>query len=175
MSNGMRYGYRKTLGFLAGITAGFLVLMEICGLLNFVLLSILPQVKLWLNTLGAAYMLYLAIYILWSKPVEETQSETGLNTFKAGFIMQFVNLKGILYGVTVYSTFIVQPGRNPLVISLFAPLLAAIAFIAVSCWAIGGNVFRHFLARHYRIFNLAMAALLIYTAIASLVEAFLAG
>lgn len=172
MSNGMRYGYRKTLGFLAGITTGFLVLMELCGLLNFVLLNLLPQVKLWLNIFGAAYMVYLAIHILRSKPVEEGQSEDGLNTFKAGFIMQFVNLKGILYGVTVYSTFIVQPDRTPLQISLFAPLLAVIAFIATSCWALGGDVFRHFLARHYRIFNLAMAALLVYTAVASLIEAF---
>jgi len=175
MSNGMRYGYRKTLGFLLGIFTGFLVLMEICGLLNFVLINLLPQVKLWLNILGAAYMVYLAVHILRSKPMGEGQSDDSLNTFKAGFILQFVNLKGILYGVTVYSTFIVQPGITPLRISLFAPLLAAIAFIAISCWALGGDVFRHYLNRHYRLFNLVMAGLLIYTAIASLVEAFLAG
>jgi cysteine/O-acetylserine efflux protein len=170
MSNAMRYGYKRTLGFLAGIFTGFLILMELCGLLNFVLINLLPQVKLWLNILGAAYMVYLAIHILRSKPVEEGQGEDGLNTFKAGFILQFVNLKGILYGVTVYSTFIVQPGRTPLQICLFGPILAGIAFIATSCWALGGDVFRHYLNRHYRIFNLVMAALLIYTALVSLLD-----
>jgi cysteine/O-acetylserine efflux protein len=175
MTFGMRDGYKKTLGFLAGIFTGFLLLMEICGLLNFVLLNLLPQVKLWLNILGAAYMVYLAIYILRSKPDDENHNGNSLNTFNAGFILQFVNLKGILYGVTVYSTFIIQSYHTPLQISLFAPLLATIAFIATSCWAIGGDVFRRYLNKHYRIFNLVMAVLLIYTAIASLLEAFWSG
>jgi len=115
--------------------------------LNYVLLSLLPQVRFWLNIFGAVYMLYLAVHIILSKPAEDQAGDSKLNTFAAGFIMQFLNLKLILYGITIYSIFIIQVFQNPLVVSLFAPLLAVICFISVSCWAIGGNLFRSFLSK----------------------------
>ena len=169
MSNGLRYGYRRTLSFLAGITSGFLVVMLISGLLNVALVSLIPQVRFWLNLLGAAYMLYLAAHIVFSKPSNEDSEQNSLNTFRAGFALQFVNLKGILYGVTVFAIFITPAYQNPLIVSLFAPLLACIGFIAVSSWALGGNLFRNFLQKYERWFNLLMGALLVYTAIASLI------
>jgi cysteine/O-acetylserine efflux protein len=168
MSNGLRYGYRRTLGFLVGITSGFLVVMLISGLLNVALVSLVPQIRFWLNLFGAAYMVYLAAHIVFSKPSEEDPRQNELNTFGAGFVLQFVNLKGILYGVTVFALFITPVYQNPLTVSLFAPLLACIGFIAVSSWALGGNLFRSFLRKYERWFNLVMGALLVYTAIASL-------
>jgi len=134
-----------------------------------VLVGLLPSVKFWLTLLGAAYMLYLAAHILLSKPADvEEPGGIRLDTFKAGFGLQFVNLKGILYGVTVFATFIVQSYQNPLIVSLFAPLLSVVGFSAVSTWAIGGSLFRPLLTKYNRPFNAAMAGLLVYTAIASL-------
>ena len=170
MTNAMRSGYTGTLRFLAGIFAGFFVLMLVCGLLNVALVNLIPQVRFWLNILGAIYMLYLAIHTIASKPIEENTGKSGSNSFLAGFAMQFLNLKVILYGVTVFSVFITQSYQNPLIVSLFAPLLAGIGFLATSCWALGGSVFRSFWIQHYRVFNLTMGALLIYTAIASLMH-----
>jgi cysteine/O-acetylserine efflux protein len=166
MSNGLRHGYRGTLRFLAGVTSGFLVVMLIAGVLNVALVNTVPQIRVWLNWFGAAYMLYLAAHIALSKPHEDAPGSQGLNTFKAGFALQFVNLKGILYGVTVFSLFILPVYQNPWVVSLFAPLLAMVAFIAISSWALGGNVFQRFLRKYERWFNLAMAGLLVYTAVA---------
>jgi cysteine/O-acetylserine efflux protein len=170
MSNAMRYGYKRTIGFLLGVTVGFMIVMLLSGLLNVMLLGLLPQVRFWLNILGAVYMVYLAIHIVLSKPAEESPDKSDLNSFAAGFAMQFINLKGILYGVTVFSMFIVQTYQNPIIVSLFAPLLAFIGFIAVSSWALGGNIFRKLLHQYYRPFNFVMGALLIYTAIASLLH-----
>ncbi len=168
MSNGLRDGYRNTLRFLAGVTSGFLVVMLISGALNVALVNVIPQMRLWLTWFGAAYMLYLAVHIAFSKPHAETARSNALNTFKAGFALQFINLKGILYGITVFSFFITPVFQNPLIVGLFAPLLSGVAFLAVSSWALGGNVFRSFLGKYERVFNLAMAALLIYTAGASI-------
>ena len=171
MTNAARDGYRRTLGFLLGVTSGFFVLMLLCGWLNVVLVGLLPQVKFWLNLLGAGYMLYLAGYIAFSKPADaHAPAGNDLNTFRAGFALQFVNLKGILYGVTVFSTFIVQFTQDPLTVSLYAPLLALVAFLATSSWALGGNLFRSFLHKYNRPFNIAMALLLVYTAVASLLH-----
>ena len=168
MSNSLRHGYRRTLGFLAGMTTGFLIIMLISGLLNIILARLVPQIQFWLNLLGAGYMLYLAAHIIFAKPTEAGESRNELNTFNAGLVLQFLNLKVILYGVTVFALFITPVYQNPVIIGLFAPLLAGIGFISVSSWALGGNLFRSFLLKYERWFNLAMGALLVYTAIASL-------
>ena len=170
MSNAMHSGYRKTLKFLLGIFTGFILVMFLCGLLNFALLSLAPQVRTWLNILGAAYMVYLAIHIMLSKPDEGEQATDRMNTFRAGFVLQFLNLKSILYGITIFSNFIVPAYPNPLQAALFAPLLALIAFVAISAWALGGDIFRKTLNRYYRAANIVMGLLLIYTAIASLIH-----
>jgi cysteine/O-acetylserine efflux protein len=170
MTNGTRYGYRKSLGFLAGICAGFFVVMLACGLLNVILIGMLPHISVWLNILGAVYMVYLAVHILRSGAMEDGDEKAGLNSFRAGFALQFLNLKVILYGITIYSMFITPVYREPFQTSLFAPILAVVGFIATSCWALGGDFFREFLRKNYRVFNFAMAALLVYTAAAGLVS-----
>ncbi len=168
MSNGLRYGYRCTLGFLTGMTLGFLIVLLASGLLNVALAGLVPQVRFWLNLFGAAYMVYLAAHIALSKPQKDSVEPQSLNTFGAGFALQFVNLKGILYGVTVFAVFITPVYQDPVVVSLFALALAALGFTSISSWALGGNLFRRFLRRYERIFNVAMGALLIYTAAAGL-------
>jgi cysteine/O-acetylserine efflux protein len=166
MTNAMHYGYRNTLKFLAGETTGFLVVMLLSGALNVMLVNIVPQMRFWLNLFGAAYMIYLAIHIAFSRPQSDAPKTQGLNTFGAGFALQFLNLKVILYGVTVFSMFITPVYQNPLIVSLFAPVLALVGFVAISSWALGGNLFRSFLNKYERLFNITMAVLLIYTAVA---------
>jgi cysteine/O-acetylserine efflux protein len=168
MSNAMRQGYQRTIGFLAGIFTGFFVVMALSGLLNVALAALLPSLKVGLNLLGAMYMLYLAYHILRSKPVEDEPEKNELNSFKAGFTLQFLNIKVILYGITVFSLFIIADYQDPWSICLFSVLLAGVGFVATSCWALGGNLFRKTLRKNTQIFNVAMAALLIYTAVASL-------
>jgi len=168
MTNSMRYGYRRILRFLAGIITGFFIVMFLSGVLNVTLAAYLPALKIWLNILGAVYMLYLAIHILRSKPAEDDIEDNSHNSFKAGFSMQFLNIKVILYGITVFSLFIIDTYSDPIMIGLFSLLLAGIGFVSLSCWAFGGNLFRSLLKKNYRIFNFVMAGLLIYTAFASL-------
>ncbi len=106
MSNAMRYGYRRTLRFLAGVGTGFVVMLLIAGLLNVLIERVMPRVHIWLELLGAAYLVYLAAHLAFSKPRDGAPADPRLNTFGAGFALQFVNLKGILYGVTVFAMFI---------------------------------------------------------------------
>ena len=167
MSNGLHTGFKRTLKFLSGVFLGFFVVMLICGFVNFVLMSLLPSIRLWLNLLGAGYMLYLAFNVMTSKPHEEELNE-GLNTFKAGFSMQFINPKGILYGITVFSNFIIPNYQSPFLILIFSLFLATVGLIATSSWAAFGVIFRTFFSKYARIINIAMGLLLIYSAVASL-------
>ncbi len=168
MTNAMHDGLKRTIRFLFGIFAGFIVILLLSGLLNLVLADLLPEVHTWLNILGAIYMVFLAIHIMRSKPIADDTSTNKFNSFKAGFVMQFLNIKVIVYGITVFSLFIIERFHDPLSIGLFAIILAFIGFVATSTWALGGNLFRPFLKKYYRIFNIVMGILLIYTAIASL-------
>jgi cysteine/O-acetylserine efflux protein len=168
MTNAMHYGYVRTLKFLTGLVVGFFVVMLLSGLLNVLLTGWLPALEQWLKLLGALYMFYLAYHIARSRPLEIETGRDGDNTFKAGFSMQFLNIKVILYGITVYSLFIVHTYHSPLLIALFALLLALVGFVSTTCWGLGGDLFRKTLRKHYRLFNYVMAALLVYTAIAGL-------
>jgi cysteine/O-acetylserine efflux protein len=167
MSNGLHTGFKRTARFLGGIFVGFILIMLICGFVNFVLMSTLPALRPWLNLLGAGYMLYLAFHVMTSKPHEEELNES-LNTFKAGLSMQFINPKVILYGITVFSNFIIPNYRNPMAVILFSLLLATVGLIASTSWATFGVVFRTFFSQYARIINIIMGFLLIYSAIASL-------
>ena len=167
MSNGLHTGFRRTIRFLIGVFAGFIVVMSICALANFAFMKLLPSIHVWLNWFGAAYMIYLAIHVMRSKPHLEAENE-GLNTFAAGFTMQLINPKAILYGITVFSNFIIPTYQSIPQLVLFALLLAIIALVATSCWAYFGVIFHTFFSRYDRLINIAMGLLLIYTAVASL-------
>lgn len=170
MVNAMQYGYRKVLGFLAGIFIGFTIVMLICGLLNLILVNFIPQAEFWLEILGAAYMLYLALHIIITKPIQDEAVNRGLNTFLTGFSMQFFNVKVILYGITIYSLFIIHTYRQPLILVSFAPLLAAVGYLSTTLWAIAGSRLHNLNARYQRVINLVMGLLLIYSAVISLIK-----
>jgi len=112
-------------------------------------------------------MIYLAIHIMRSKQHAEEENQ-GLNTFRAGLSMQLINPKLILYGLTVFSNFIIPIYQGIPMLMLFVLFLAIIGLVATSSWAYFGVIFRTFFSKYERIINLVMGLLLIYTAIASL-------
>ena len=124
MSNGLHDGFRKSLRFLVGVFVGFLFVMLLCGYLNFALVSVLPKARFWLNLLGTGYMIYLGIHIALTKQAEQAEIERPLNTFKAGTFMQFLNLKLILYGITVFSNFIIPFHQDIPTLTLYSIILA---------------------------------------------------
>jgi cysteine/O-acetylserine efflux protein len=168
MTHAMRAGYRRTLSFLLGITSGFAVIMLICGVLNAVLADRLPQIQFWLNLAGAGYMIYLGVHTILSKPDGNGDQHDEMNNFRGGLLLQFLNMKVILYGITVYALFITRISHDFMVTVLSAFALAVIGFVSISCWALGGSVFRVFWQKHYRLFNWVMGGLLIYLAVHSL-------
>jgi len=85
--------------------------------------------------------------------------------------MQFLNLKLILYGITVFSNFIIPFYQDLLTLTLYTIILAIIGFIATSCWAAFGVMFRTVFSKYSTIINIALGALLIYSAIEGFIAA----
>jgi len=171
MSNGLHDGFRKTLRFLIGVFWGFFFVMLLCGYLNFVLVSVLPKAKFWLNLFGTGYMVYLGIHIALTKQNEQAEIERPLNTFRAGMFLQFLNLKLILYGITMFSNFIIPFHQDLPTLTLYTIILAVIGFIATTCWAAFGVMFRAAFSKYSTVINISLGLLLIYSAIEGFLSA----
>lgn len=125
------------------------------------------MIKPYMTFIGAGYITWLALKILKSKPPTDDTHDEGkkTTTFTKGFLLQFVNPKGIIYGVTTASTFIVPYYSSPASLLLFAMIMASLGFLSTVSWGIFGSVFQLFMKKHYKLVNTIMAMLLIYTAI----------
>lgn len=162
MSNAGRYGLRKSIQFNFGIFLGFFIIMGLCSFLSMALYSLIPSIKSVMTCIGAAYIFWLAWKTLKSKPHGEETENRQTNTFLSGLLLQFVNPKVILYGITTVSTFIVPYYKSVLVLTSFSGFLAFVGFVATCCWSLFGSMFQRFLARNGKTFNIIMALLLAY-------------
>ncbi|KLV26705.1 lysine transporter LysE [Niallia circulans] len=167
MSFANKYGFKKTIKFSLGVSAGFFVLALMCSIFNLLLISILPIIKIPLTILGVGYILYLAYKTLTSKGINnnEKNDETNKNLFLIGVLIQFINPKGILYGITVVSTFILPYYTSYFSYFIFSLFLGIIGFLSSLCWSIFGSIFQKSLSKYQKPFNIIMALLLIYSAI----------
>lgn len=164
MSNGNRLGFRGALPFNFGIWAGFTIVMVACTLFCTALSTLIPAIRLPMMILGAAYMLYLAWGTFRSSDViQEDHSREG---FLSGLLLQFINPKIYLYGILSMEAYVLPYYEDrPVILFLFALLLAFIGFVFTLCWSAFGSVFRRLFSQYARIVNTIMALLLVYCAV----------
>lgn len=165
MSNASRYGFRKSIKFNVGIFFGFFIIIALCSTFSVMLFNLIPSIKPIMTVIGAIYILWLAWKTYNSKPHGEGESEKTTNTFLSGLLLQFVNPKVILYGITTVSTFIVPYYRSVLMMAAFSAILAFVGFTATCCWALFGSVFQRILVKNDRVINIIMSLLLVYCAL----------
>lgn len=165
MSNAARLGFRRSVRFNFGITAGFFAVMAMCTLFSSTLYTLLPRVRVVMQIFGAAYMLLLA-WKVW-KSTGELQAEEGKGAgFFSGLLLQFVNPKLYIYAVTAMSLYILPVYHSKGALTGFTVLLALIGASGSFVWALFGSAFCRFFAKHTKAVNLVMALLLVYCAAA---------
>lgn len=167
MANGTKYGFKKSLKFCFGVATGF-VLVLLCAIgCNVFLYRYIPNILRVMTPLGALYILWLAWVIWRDKPKEKKGKGMRLDTtaFHAGVILQFVNPKGLLYGMTLITNFVFPYRRS---VEVFAAVLAfnwLVVLFSNICWLLFGSVFRRFFERYKKPLNVVMALLLVYCAV----------
>lgn len=166
---GLLYGYRRTLAYLLGITIGFLGLMLVCAFVASTLVTAFPAFETVLRYAGTAYILWLAYEIATVDDVFDghnaaLQAQVG---FPRGLLLQALNPKAIVFGMTQYATFLIVLAGRPVWLALSALMLAVVTFCAVSTWTLCGSGIRRFLTnvRVQRGVNTILALLLVYTAL----------
>jgi cysteine/O-acetylserine efflux protein len=163
MSNASRFGLKRSMRFTLGVCAGFFLVVGISIAFTIALFNLMPSIKPVMTVIGAGYILWLAYKTVTSSPHDEAAA--GQSTFVSGMLLQFLNPKAILYGITAASTFIVPYYHSVPVLMAFSAALALVSLASTSCWALFGSVFQRFVSEHFRIVNTVMAALLLYCAI----------
>ncbi|MFA9380635.1 MAG: LysE family transporter [Acetanaerobacterium sp.] len=162
MTNASRYGFRKSFPFNLGILVGFSIVMAVCAVFSTMLVTIIPSIKPVMIVLGAAYMLYLAWKILRSSSIKMKESKSA--GFVTGMLLQFVNPKIMIYGITAMSTYILPYYNEPHEIALFASLLVFVGFSGTVCWSVFGMMLYKLFLNHAKVMNTIMALLLVYCA-----------
>lgn len=165
MSNANQFGYKKTFKFTLGVFAGFAAVILLCSYFDLMLFNLVPKIKIFMEILGAVYMVYLAIKVFKSTANSGSSNEASTNSFLSGLILQFLNPKVILYGLTVVSNFIIPYYKSNFMLILFSIILAIIGFIATTCWAFFGVLYQRFMSKYIKPLNIIMSLLLIYCAV----------
>jgi cysteine/O-acetylserine efflux protein len=162
---GMRVGYRRSLPYLLGIASGFLAIMLASGLLTDFLTRNYGVIAPYLKWVGVAYMVYLATAILLEPFLRHKKGKTTREGFLGGLLLQLLNIKVILYGITIYTSFAPLLTGATARTLVSAASLAGLGFVSVSTWTVLGAGLSRFLTKKaYRLaFNAAMAILLLYS------------
>ena len=164
-SSGVLYGYRRTLPYIAGILSGFLGVMLTSGLLSQTLSRNFPSIEAPLRIVGALYILWLAYHSLRASYNFE-MAEAPPSGYWIGFFLQAFNPKGLIFGLTVYSTFLAPILNDWGLLLLSGLFLTTLAFLATSLWALSGAAIRRYMGakKVQQMVNTILALLLVYTA-----------
>lgn len=166
------HGLGATLRFCLAVPAGWVVLMLVSGLGLGTLLIQLPALRLAVQWLGVAYLVWLAWKLSRSASMAQADASGLRIGFWNGVGLQFVNIKAWMLALTLSAGWVVsaagQPAPNPIErLAMICVLMSLFAFTSNFTYAVLGALLRSMLAQGQRLlwFNRAMALVLLLTAI----------
>jgi len=163
----INFGIKKTMNYIYGIVTGFFLLLLLCGFFSNLLFMAIPSIEPIMRWIGATYILYLAYGTFKASFSLQEKSNQYLWGFYKGILLQFLNPKGIIFGLTLYSTFLSPIINNPLYIVLSSLSIVLVGLCAVLTWALFGAIINQYL-HHLKlriILNSILSLLLAYTAV----------
>jgi threonine/homoserine/homoserine lactone efflux protein len=163
MNLAAKVGFKKCMPFYFGFLTGFTIVMFLCLLFSSVLYAVVPKIQFPMKIVSAAYMVYLAIITVLPLKSQEIKNNNG--NFFIGALLQFINVKIILYGITAISSYILPYYKSLPVLIAFVCLLSFVGGTTTLCWALFGSVFSRLFNKHGKILNIIMAILLLYCAV----------
>ena len=151
------YGYKKGRPLYWGIVAGYYVVQVICAVFVFGVSTFLPDLLGIMKYIGAAYILWLAVHIALSKPTTGTVEKSV--SFLKGFLLQFVNVKIYLFGITALTGYVTEYSASLWVLLLFEIIIATIGTIATLTWIGMGVLIQRAYQKYYRVINIILLTL----------------
>lgn len=166
MNEVRQYGLKNAMPFVGGILLGFACLGTISSLFTIQLSAILPIVIPYLKLVGIVYLLFLA-YKIAKSSMTTTHTSKEKSSFMSGLFIQLINVKSILFFLTVWVTFVLPYTSTSIPVYLVF-LSVGIGWGALLLWAGLGHMFKRLFEQYDRPFRLVMSLSLVYTAISIL-------
>ena len=165
-SIGVQFGLRRTWRFLFGMFFGFVIVLMACGLASNLAHNLLERIEPVLRYAGSAYILWLSWKLFRSgSPVDaDLGSPVG---FSKGLVLQLVNPKVLIYGITIYTTFMAPVLGNTRVVAASVLAFSLVGFVCTTVWAAFGTAIRGFLRTPgtLRAVNVVLSLALAYCAV----------
>ncbi|KAK57587.1 MAG: LysE family transporter [Staphylococcus lugdunensis] len=160
MSEGQRKGFLRALPFNLGVLLGILLTLTVALLFSEPLKES-QMFILIMKIIGTVYLLYLAYHVVVSTP-EDAEDALDRPILK-GILIQTTNIKAMLYFLTGLTTFSLPAAWEHTYIRSI--LLIVIGIAGALAWSLLGQVINTLYHRHYRIINVIIALLLLYSAV----------
>jgi threonine/homoserine/homoserine lactone efflux protein len=160
MNNGLRVGFRRGLKYNFGILVGLLLIYVLCAAFSAVLFAFVPGIALPMKIAGSAYMAWLAFRTV--VPAKKGALREHGYSFGAGILLQFINIKVIITGLTAFSAYILPSFSAKTVLLAFVSGMSVNAFCATCAWAATGSLLSGVYQKHRLPISLVMAGLLVY-------------
>ncbi len=169
------FGLRRAMQFVCAVPVGWGLLFSVCAAGLGAMVLAVPMLRLAIQGLGVAYLLWLAFKLATTKTLAQADAAVLNVGFVQGVLLQFVNIKAWMLALTVVGGWLA--GRED-VLARFAitlPVMLAFGFFSNLFYAVLGSLARQWLSGPLREglptglrlqwFNRAMAALLVLTAL----------
>ena len=153
------YGYKKGRPLFGGIFAGYYVVQILCAVFVFGVSTFLPNMLGIMKYIGAAYILLLAVHIAFGRPAADTVEKSA--SWMKGFLLQFVNVKIYLFGITALTGYVTDYSASLWVLLLFEIIIATIGTIATLTWVGMGVLIQKVYQKYYRVINMILALTLL--------------
>jgi threonine/homoserine/homoserine lactone efflux protein len=163
MNNAAKTSFLKALPFNFGVFTGIFLIMLLCFGFSAALYAVIPKVQFPMKIIGASYMLYLIVKTIIPEKKHETKEYSA--NFLIGVLLQFINPKLIIFGITIMSSYILPYYDSLPALALFILLLAFTGFTGTLCWALFGSLFSVLFIKHGKLLNAIMIILLLYCAV----------
>jgi len=168
-SSGVQFGFRRTLPHLLGVATGFPMMMLAVGLVLGELFQASALLREGLRWVGAAILLWIAWKIAFSAGSVRKAGDARPMTYAAAAGFQWINPKAWSIAIAATSQFIL-PEAPLRTAGTVAATFVALGLCSASVWVVAGQALSRWLttpARH-RMFNLTMAALIVWSTVALL-------
>lgn len=163
-------GLKRSLRFVLAVPVGWGLLFSLCAGGLGAMVVALPLLRIGIQALGVAYLLWLAFKLVRSGPLAQADASQLNVTFWQGVMLQFLNIKAWMLALTVVAGWLA--GREDAVarFAIILPLMLAFGGLSNLTYALIGSLLRDWLSgpnnsgNRLRWFNRVMAAVLVVTA-----------
>ncbi|MDD2926781.1 LysE family translocator [Rhodoferax sp.] len=163
-------GLKRSLRFVLAVPVGWGLLFCLCTAGVGTLVLAVPALRLGVQGLGVAYLLWLAFKLFRASSLMQAEARPLEVTFWQGVMLQFLNIKAWMLALTVVAGWLA--GREDITnrFTMVLPLMMLFALSSNLTYALVGTLLRQWLAdpehggRRLRWFNRSMAGVLVLTA-----------